>query len=282
MKPRIKLSETQGLGFDFNTAVAAYRAALQEFAARPAEWAPIPAPIAPHPLIAVAASFDAFEIVDDSPPPPPPPSIEQQKELLANAIMRATDKAEQAIIPKLKRPLMDLAVAQAAKTPIGGRTLAQREAMHNRRGMQRRLEAVQLHGAALLAEIADLTEETLPAWRARPFPVALASADALSARKEALAEDVDEMATAAKRRLLPPYRRALMSAELRQINRVPADQHSEAQKQTLARYQALQDLASQVDVHAALLKDEIEGLTDATIEAWRPAAFPGQDPQATP
>jgi hypothetical protein len=168
MAAKIALSAVRALDFDFTTVVAAYKQQLAEFAARPADWDPIPPPHAPHPLVAVAAAVDSYEIHDDTPPPPAPPSLEERKHALAGEVQRLGDAAIAQIFPALKRPLMDLDHQDALQTPEADRSQGQRDVINNRKGLEERARNVRRRVAEILHRIADMDEAAFEAFAKAP------------------------------------------------------------------------------------------------------------------
>lgn len=173
MPGKIALSAVRALDFDFAEAVTSYKQQLADFGARPSDWDPIPPPTPRHPLVALAASVDSYEIHDDTPPPPPPPakpSLDQRRHELAMAVQRLGQDAVNRILPPLKRPLMDLELMEARQVKDEDRTQAHRDTINNRKGIEERIQQVNRKVAETLAKIADMDKAALDAFAAQAQP----------------------------------------------------------------------------------------------------------------
>jgi hypothetical protein len=276
MPARIKLSDVKALGFDFAEAVAEHRQALADWANRPADWDPCPAPGAIHPLVATAVTVGTYELVDDTPPPPAPPALEERKHELANAVRVAHAAANEVVLPLLKRPLIELRTRNAAALTWADRTLGDREALNNRKGIEARLAANEHHAAVQLAAIADLTDETIGAWTMAPFPEsAPAGALALEDRKHELATEIDVELARQIRGVQHPLKRELLELKVRAARGKP---EGERTAEDLAAIKEANELQQQVDLlqmHAAKLKATVADLDEAGLASWKPEPFPG-------
>lgn len=171
MPAKFALSSVKALTFDFDEAVAVYKQALADFYARPPEWDPTPAPIAQHPLVAVAASSpDGYVVYDDTPPPPPPPSLDERKAALAGEIQQRGQEAIHALVPPLKRPLFELRLAAARATPEANRTEPQRDIINNARGLSEQAEIINAKVAGLLDLIHEMDETAFDVFASKPLP----------------------------------------------------------------------------------------------------------------
>lgn len=169
MPAKIALSAVRALGFDFAAAVAGYKQQLAEFGARPSDWDPIPPPTPQHPLVALAASVESYEIHDDTPPPPAPPpkpSLEDRKQAIAAIVQRLGQSAVNRILPPLKRPLLDMDLQEARRIKDEDRTQTHRDIINDRKGIDERIQQVQRQVAETLAKIADMDEAALDEFAA--------------------------------------------------------------------------------------------------------------------
>jgi ribosomal protein L29 len=276
MPARILLSHVKALGFYFAQAVADHRQALADWANRPADWDPCPPPQPLHPLVATAVTVGTYEIVDDTPPPPAPPALEERQRVLVEVVRAALAAANAAVLPPLKRPLIELRTQAAASTKWEHRTLGDREALNNRKGIEARLQANELHAAHQLAAIADLTEQTIDGWTMEPFPEkASDAAVSLEARKEQLAAEIDAEHQRQVRALVHPLKRELMDLEFTQASAVPEEKRTKAQHRAIEDAAGLGRALGALQLHAAKLKAAIADLDEAGLAAWKPAPFPG-------
>lgn len=276
MPARILLSHVKALGFDFAEAVAEHRQALADWANRPADWDPCPAPMAIHPLVATAVTVGSYELVDDTPPPPAPPALGERQQALANAVRVAHASATEAVLPPLKRPLIELRTRRAAETKWEHRTLGDREALNNRKGIEARLAANEHHAAEQLAAIADLTEDTIGSWTMVPFPDAPAPAPApLEARKAELAAEIDLELGRRVASVQHPLKRELLELQVRKARAKVAEERDAADLKALAEADELRKQIELLQLHAAGLKAAIADLDEVGLAAWKPEPFPG-------
>lgn len=105
-----------------------------------------------------------YEIINDA---PLPITLEQRKQALEGELLNQSKLAREAVVPPRRRLLADLKAqeAKSAETPSPEQTafVVEYDAM------QQRLVTVQRHFAEQLNEIEDLTEETIGAWKPKPF-----------------------------------------------------------------------------------------------------------------
>jgi hypothetical protein len=275
MPARILLSHIKALGFDFATEVARHRQDLADWAARPADWDPCPPPAPLHPLVATAVTVGTYEIHDDTPAPPAPPALEERQHKLAEQVRTAQAAAAAAVIHPLRRPLIELQTLRASRVKFEERTLGDREALNNRKGLDERLAAIELHAAEQLAEISTLNDETIERWQPTPFPEGPSGASrSLDARKALLAADVDAEAIEAGKRVQHPLKRDLVQLRAAQAFSVEEEKRTDDDKKAIGELNAVSGQLQVVALHAANLKAAIADLDESSIETWKPAAFP--------
>lgn len=93
-------------------------------------------------------------------------------------------------------------------------------------------------------------------------------------RRKNLHIAVNDLETAAKRRVVTDARRKLLSLQANQIMRKPVEKRAPDEVSFLDNLQAIQDRIDNIVMHGAALQVEVEGLSSDTIDAWTPSAFP--------
>lgn len=178
-KIKVRLSELRAAGYteeSFDDAVVKFRDAKLKHRFTTG----VPAPGAPHPLVEAAvlrvppAGPDDFvlnyEVVDDTPSPPPPPTFEEKKAALVGLVARLEREAVAIVIPPTKARLLGMELQRAHSKKPEERTTEDQGviAAHNER--MSKIEPLQFHAAKLMADIGDLTEANIDAWKPKPFP----------------------------------------------------------------------------------------------------------------
>jgi hypothetical protein len=97
-------------------------------------------------------------------------SLEQQKEQLAGEVDVELQARQRAVLPPLKRPLLDLQLRQAMTVEADKRSAPQKQVIADREALDARLQALELHAAKLKASIAELTGDSVASWMPEPFP----------------------------------------------------------------------------------------------------------------
>lgn len=103
----------------------------------------------------------------------------------------------------------------------------------------------------------------------------------LRVRKDALIHQISEQERALMTASMAPGKRRLAGLRAHEIRQKPEAERSGADKQFLAEAQARLQREAAIGRHAAEQMAAIEDLTEATIDAWQPAPFPGIRDQQT-
>ncbi len=103
----------------------------------------------------------------------------------------------------------------------------------------------------------------------------------LRARKDALIHQISEQERALMIASMAPGKRRLAGLRAHEIHQKPEVERSGADKQFLVETQARLQREAAIGRHAAEQMAAIEDLTEATIDAWQPAPFPGISDQQT-
>ncbi len=103
----------------------------------------------------------------------------------------------------------------------------------------------------------------------------------LRVRKDALIHQISEQERALMTASMAPGKRRLAGLRAHEIQQKPEAERSGADKQFLAEAQARLQREAAIGRHAAEQMAAIEDLTEATIDAWQPAPFPGIRNQQT-
>lgn len=185
MKQRFPLSAVRGV--DVGGAVAAFLAEHAHWrehmrnVAADAEKAPeertyqaYPAPV-PSRLVAQAVEWDAagvpsenFEVFDDG--PTPEEVLAKKRSDLAAAVNLAETAARAAVLSPGKARLHWIKVSDVAAKKAEERTDDEKRFFAAAIEIEKRLDAINRHGAMMHAEIEDLTAETVDGWTMKEFP----------------------------------------------------------------------------------------------------------------
>lgn len=102
-----------------------------------------------------------FEIVDDT---PPPPTLDEQKDVLRAEVGRCARAAQRAILPPGKAQLLELDASEAHAVPLGKRSAEQSKAIEAFDAYVKAIQGLNRRAAEALAEIDDLTADTIGKW----------------------------------------------------------------------------------------------------------------------
>ena len=170
MTVRIPQSQLAGLGFDLVEAIEAFRQA--KLAHRFTEG--VPAPTAPAIVedcirrVQVDGKPDDYvadyEIVDDTPP------LRARKDMLIAQVTRREAERLAEIVPLGKRRLMNMRASDALSKEDKDRTEEEKAFLAAREPLVAEWQKVERFAAELHADIEDLTEETIAAWKMPEFP----------------------------------------------------------------------------------------------------------------
>jgi len=186
MTYQIKKSTIQNAGLDeatFRTAVQDHITALETYnehvanvEKNPEEFQAFPPPVAATEIMS-AISKDLvpdYEVIDDL-----AVSLSDRKEELMGRIARAEQAAKLSVLPRGKRRLQGILQGEALQL-LGSKEVAgdltklpasDRAIIETSGNVTEQDAAIEKHGATLMAEVDDLSEETIDAWAIRPFPV---------------------------------------------------------------------------------------------------------------
>jgi len=178
MATKVLKSTIDNIGFDFPAALEEHRQALLKHRYTVNE----PAPTA-HPWVEQCINrvkyppedgkpddFIAdYEVVDDTPPPPPAPSFEEQKQRLIGAVAAAEGAYLLKIDPMGKRRLTSMKYADAKSIVEDKRSPADNALIEEYEERAKRVKAINWMAAEMMAEVEDLTPETIDSWVMKPF-----------------------------------------------------------------------------------------------------------------
>jgi hypothetical protein len=173
------------VGPGFDAAIAAYldevegwRQHMESVARDPVTYQPYPAPVAP-PLIAQALRQDRdgdgrvtfvpdYEVVDDA--PTPDQTLRVKKDRLLMLVSQMEIQAAAAVVPPAKRRYLSILANDAVGKDAQLRTETDTSALTMQTDATDRFAAIDRHGAKLMYDIEDLTEETIDSWAPEEFP----------------------------------------------------------------------------------------------------------------
>lgn len=176
MTLRINLSAVKALPYDFEAEVAKYikaRKDHQKTVGEPAPAAPllvegavkvVPGTIKPPTADDYVADYEIF---DDT---PPPPTLDQRKAILAGEAAVMGQSAIDKFRPPLKVRLLDMDFNRALSIDENKRTTADKATIAMAYDRAQRIDAITYHLAKMEAQIHDLTEKNIDAWKPAPFP----------------------------------------------------------------------------------------------------------------
>jgi len=98
------------------------------------------------------------------------PTLDERKQEQAATVHAAEAAALYAKLSLAKRRLLSYQLADVGKKSPFDQTDADKAALDQHRDLAEHAEKVGRHAAQLLADIEDLTEETIKTWRPAPFP----------------------------------------------------------------------------------------------------------------
>jgi len=75
--------------------------------------------------------------------------------------------------------------------------------------------------------------------------------------------------------VVPSRKRALRDIRFNELAVIPVDDRTDEQKRELDKINADFDAMREIHKHHAILQDEIDDLTDKTIDKWKSKPFPG-------
>ncbi len=99
-------------------------------------------------------------------------------------------------------------------------------------------------------------------------------APTLDERKMALLNEIRTAEAAAFVKIISPGRQKLLFLDLAPIYAKPEADRTDAERELVASAVALDKRREAIQRHAAAQEIEVEDLTEATIDGWKPAAFP--------
>jgi hypothetical protein len=107
-----------------------------------------------------------YVIVDDS---PPPKSLAERKGELLALLAREEQAALEAILSPAKRRLLGMEVQRVSMLKTEDRTKTDKAVLEESVRVAKLSQEVQLHSARMMAEVDDLTEETIEDWAPKEF-----------------------------------------------------------------------------------------------------------------
>jgi hypothetical protein len=107
-----------------------------------------------------------YQIIDDT---PPPKSLAERKGELLSMLAREEQDALNAVLSPAKRRLLGMEVARVSGIQADQRSKSDKAILEESVRIARLGQAIQLHGAKMMAEVEDLTEETIEGWSPKEF-----------------------------------------------------------------------------------------------------------------
>lgn len=179
MKHRFPLSAVRGADVagtvaSFLAEHAQWREHMRNVRATPETHQAYPAPD-PSRMVALAIDWDAagipfenFEVFDDG--PTPEEMLAKKRDDLSTAVTNAETIARAAVMAPGKARLHWIKVSDIAAKNPKERTPDEEKFAAEAAEIEKRLDAINRHGAMMHAEIEDLTAETIDGWTMKEFP----------------------------------------------------------------------------------------------------------------